>query len=99
MLSLVIKILLIFTLLDLTRGQEDSPTFSINPSWAHVLKNITIPDIPRKKVGEGTCSNSNCSPGECNTCWETCGSCPGDKEIYGCKNPQHWSLTFDDGPT
>lgn len=57
-----------------------------------------VPKIPAKPVGSGTCPGSECAPGDCEKCWETCGNCPKPDDIYGCTKEKTWALTFDDGP-
>ncbi|RKP10402.1 hypothetical protein THASP1DRAFT_6600, partial [Thamnocephalis sphaerospora] len=68
--------------------------------WSRLIDVSKLPaGVGPKTVGGGLCPGSACAPGDCKTCWETCGSCPSAEDIYGCPKTGQWALTFDDGPS
>jgi peptidoglycan/xylan/chitin deacetylase (PgdA/CDA1 family) len=71
---------------------------SYNPDMRKGIDYSQVPAIPPKPVGSGTCPGSQCAPGDCEKCWETCGNCPRKEDYYGCTNKNEWALSFDDGP-
>lgn len=67
-------------------------------SMSSGLNLSSIPQIAVKPVGSGTCNNTQCAPGDCEKCWESCGNCAKPDDIYGCPTKGDWALSFDDGP-
>ncbi|ORY01765.1 glycoside hydrolase/deacetylase, partial [Basidiobolus meristosporus CBS 931.73] len=70
----------------------------INPAWTKQYDLSKVPKKPLRAVGSGVCKNSNCGPDDCDKCFESCGNCPVEEDVYGCGAGQ-WALTFDDGPS
>ncbi|ORX83510.1 glycoside hydrolase/deacetylase [Basidiobolus meristosporus CBS 931.73] len=87
-------------LFGLASAQDAGPSAlaTIDPAWVSQYDLSSVPDTAPRPVGSGTCPNSQCGPGDCENCWETCGNCPLADDIYGCQTGQ-WALTFDDGPS
>ncbi|ORX83509.1 glycoside hydrolase/deacetylase [Basidiobolus meristosporus CBS 931.73] len=87
-------------LFGLASAQDAGPSAlaTIDPAWVSQYDLSSVPDTAPRPVGSGTCPDSQCGPGDCENCWETCGNCPLADDIYGCQTGQ-WALTFDDGPS
>ncbi|KAK9763613.1 chitin deacetylase [Basidiobolus ranarum] len=81
-----------------TQVVAQEPLATINPAWTKQYDLSKVPKGSLKQPGAGTCEKTDCGPGECEKCWESCGNCPKPEDVYGCKAGQ-WALTFDDGPS
>ncbi|KAI8885611.1 carbohydrate esterase family 4 protein, partial [Backusella circina FSU 941] len=68
-------------------------------SWLTGITMANVPDIPVRPVGSGECPNVDCDKINDDSCFESCGNKATEFDIYGCPEPQQWSLTFDDGPS
>ncbi|ORX75685.1 glycoside hydrolase/deacetylase, partial [Basidiobolus meristosporus CBS 931.73] len=73
------------------------PLAPINAAWTKQYDLSQVPNIATKPVGTGICASTSCGPDECDKCWESCGNCPRQEDVYGCKKGE-WALSFDDGP-
>lgn len=52
-----------------------------------------------RPVGSGICEDAKCDGSDNDRCFESCGNTPTEDDIYGCRDPKTWALTFDDGPS
>ncbi|KAI8054571.1 hypothetical protein BDF22DRAFT_619129 [Syncephalis plumigaleata] len=72
----------------------------LRTDWTGLVDPSKLPvGVGPKAVGSGICANIACGPGDCKKCWESCGTCPEERDIYGCSKANQWALTFDDGPS
>ncbi|ORX81958.1 glycoside hydrolase/deacetylase [Basidiobolus meristosporus CBS 931.73] len=81
-----------------TQVIAQEPLAKVNPAWTKEYDLSKVPKVSLKQPGAGTCEKTDCGPGECEKCWESCGNCPKPADVYGCKAGQ-WALSFDDGPS
>ncbi|ORY03010.1 glycoside hydrolase/deacetylase [Basidiobolus meristosporus CBS 931.73] len=69
----------------------------LNPVAIKQIDFSQVPNIPVKVPGAGTCPGV-CQPDGCENCWESCGVCKRQTDIWSCPIPNNLGLTFDDGP-
>jgi len=66
--------------------------------WIEEVKNSGI-DIPGlEKTTGADCTAHPDFAQDASRCWWTCGGCVAPEDITECNKPNHWGLTFDDGP-
>ncbi|KAJ3358770.1 hypothetical protein GGF32_009987 [Allomyces javanicus] len=92
---------------------QAATTFAPLDKWCFVPAGCVLP--PRDLVAKterlqtamfgtdaGTCGDGICNvlAGEtCHSCAADCGACTLSQPLTKCKNPNHFALTFDDGPS
>ncbi|KAK9745096.1 chitin deacetylase [Basidiobolus ranarum] len=74
------------------------PPPEIKPEWVKAVDLSNVPNISPKLESTGTSPGTTSGPQDCEKCWESCGNCARDEDIYGC-TANKWALTFDDGPS
>ncbi|KAI8068586.1 hypothetical protein BC940DRAFT_366788 [Gongronella butleri] len=70
-----------------------------NDAWLKEVDISSVPGLPVRPVGSGTCKNAKCDGSDNDKCFESCGNKATPSDIYGCPRPLQWALTFDDGPS
>ncbi|ORZ09461.1 hypothetical protein BCR42DRAFT_494894 [Absidia repens] len=82
-------------------GAEDDkiPVTPKDIKWLDLVDQSAVPKLPMRKVGSGICENAKCDGSDNEKCFESCGNTPRAEDVYGCKQPNQWALTFDDGPS
>ncbi|KAI9599146.1 hypothetical protein BDF19DRAFT_401498 [Syncephalis fuscata] len=77
-----------------------STVAQVRSDWTKLVDPSKLPaGVGPKAVGSGVCASAVCGPGDCKKCWESCGTCPEERDVYGCSKSNQWALTFDDGPS
>lgn len=66
--------------------------------WLQEINESGIAIRPLEPTLPGGCLANEAFAADASRCWWTCGGCTSEDDISECNEPNHWGLTFDDGP-